>query len=231
MNYVQFDGNASYCEVPDSPALSVATSGSLSIAAWMRPDTLDFPVVEGSGYVHWLGKGQTGRQEWTFRMYSQGNSENRANRISFYVFHPDGGQGIGAYVQEPVSPGEWIHLVGVVDGALVHIYKNGDHKNAQEYGGKIAPVHGSAPVRFGTRDFHSFFQGALGEIRIWQRAISADEVMALHEGSSVPDTDLVAEYLFDLGQDSAGGHDAVVKGALWGSDPARAMMTSGFPSL
>jgi len=66
VQYLQFDGTSSYFEVPNSPLFSVDTSGALTVAAWMRPDTLTFPVTEGSCYVHWVGKGQGHEQEWTF---------------------------------------------------------------------------------------------------------------------------------------------------------------------
>src|SRR5712692_1625571 len=85
--HLQFNGTSDYVQVPDSPDFSVATTGALTVSAWMKPDTLTFPVTESTGYVYWMGKGESGQQEWVFRMYSQGNSENRENRISFYVFN------------------------------------------------------------------------------------------------------------------------------------------------
>lgn len=220
MDYLVFDGVASYCEVPDSSDLSVATTGALSVAAWMRPDTLTFTSIEGSGYVYWMGKGEHGKQEWTCRMYSQGNAEQRENRISFYVFNPGGHRGVGAYVQEPVTPGDWIHIVGVADGQDIHLYKDGVLKNTQHYSGEITPAHGSAPMRFGTRDFNSFFQGALAEIRVWNRALHPGEVNALFQGSATPALGLVSEYLFMVGRDSADAHHAAVNGAAWGAEEA-----------
>ena len=221
MEYLEFDGRGGYAEVPDSQDLSVATAGQLSVAAWMRPDTLTFPSVEGSGYVHWMGKGEgsgaQGNQEWVFRMYSQGNSEGRENRISFYVFNAEGHLGVGAYVEEPVTPGEWIHVVGVADGTDIHLYKDGTLKNTQHYSGVIRPAHGPAPLRFGTRDFHSFFRGAVAQVRVWSRALSGSEVAGLFD-DSVPGAGLVAEWLFMVGRDSVGQHNAAVAGATWGTD-------------
>lgn len=219
MDYLQFDGVSNYCEILDSPDLSVATTGALSVAARIRPDTLSFSSVEGSGYVHWMGKGEAGREEWKCRMYSQDNSEGRQNRISFYVFHPEPGKGIGAYVEEPVVPGQWIHIVGTADGTYVRLYKDGAPQRPQQYGGRITPVHGAAPLRLGTCDFASYFQGALAEVRIWNRALAPDEVSALYLGRAVPSGGLVAEYRFrPLGRDGADGHDATVNGAASGSD-------------
>jgi len=178
VQYLQFDGTSSYFEVPDSPVFSVDTSGALTVAAWMRPDTLTFPVTEGSGYVHWLVKGQVHEHEWTFRMYSQDNTEGRENRISFYVFNPAGGRGVGSYFQDPVEAGQWIHVVGVADGERTHIYRDGRLRKSDVYSGMIAPRHGSAPLRMGSRDLASFFQGALSQVRVWSRALSDSDVAA-----------------------------------------------------
>jgi len=32
---------------------------------------MSFPNSESTGYVHWMGKGETGQQEWTFRMFNE----------------------------------------------------------------------------------------------------------------------------------------------------------------
>ena len=41
----------------------------LSVHAFMRPDALDFTGEKTENYVHWLGKGDDGQQEWAFRFY------------------------------------------------------------------------------------------------------------------------------------------------------------------
>jgi Concanavalin A-like lectin/glucanases superfamily len=158
--------------------------------------------------------------EWTFRMYDASDPE-RSSRISFYVYNPSApagekiNLGVGSYVQSPVIVGEWIHIVGVADGVNVHLYKNGRPCRPQVYAGKITPAHGNAPLRFDTRDKRSFFQGALAEIRIWNRALTDAQVSGLYEGSAVPRGGLVAEYLFKVGSDTVDGHDIAVITAAW----------------
>src|SRR6266702_6673572 len=107
-----FDGIDDYIELPDSPDFSVATTGQLTVSAWIRPDVLTFPIAQSTGYVHWLGKGEPGQREWVFRMYNAQTTDDppRPNRVSFYVFNLVGGEGIGSYFQEPVRAGEWIHV-------------------------------------------------------------------------------------------------------------------------
>src|SRR5215472_406063 len=225
-----FDGIDDYIEIPDSPDLSLATTGQLTVSAWIRPDVLTFPNSE-KGYVHWLGKGETRQREWVFRMYNEQPTDNppRPNRISFYVFNPAGGEGIGSYVQEPVTAGEWLHIVGTADGERTAIYKNGEFKDCDRYTGSdqgpchtypaelwVVPGRGNSPLRIGTRDKKSFFQGAIREVRLWDRALTADEVSTLHAGN-VPQRGLVAAYLLqqDLAFDSAGSHNGRIFGATW----------------
>ncbi len=185
-----FDGINDYLEIADNSLLSVATTGAFSISAWMRPDVLTFPDEEGSGYVHWLGKGEPGEQEYTFRMYGLDNTEGRANRTSFYMFNASGGLGAGAYVQEPVSVGEWIHYVATVDVAAdqIRLYKNGVLKDTDTFLGApyfVTPTNAAAPLRIGTRNAGnssnpSYFQGAIDDVIIYDRALTATEVQRLY---------------------------------------------------
>jgi hypothetical protein len=46
----------------------------------------------------------------------------------------------------------------------------------------IYPVHGSAPVRLGTRDQGSFLVGGLDEVAIYPRVLSASEILDNYEG-------------------------------------------------
>jgi hypothetical protein len=180
-----FNGANAYVEIPDHGDFSVSTTGKLSISAWMRPGTLTFPDTEGTGYVHWMGKGVPDQHEWAFRMYSADNSEDRDNRASFYLFNLTGGLGAGSYVQEAVAPGTWYHYVAVVDRSTDTIkwYKNGVLRDQDSFINsqyRINPGNGTAPVRVGTKDFASHFKGAIDNIRVYNRALSASEVVQLY---------------------------------------------------
>lgn len=178
-----FNGSSQYMQVGDHPALSPATAGVLTLEAWMRPDTLHFPHTEGTGYVHWMGKGAPNNHEYAARMYSSGNSEDRANRISGYLFNASGGKGAGSYFQQEVHAGQWIHYVLVINAnatsakypnGYTKIYRNGElaHQDNLDYRGTpVTPHHGNAPFRVGTRDFNSFFNGAIGKVAIYSKEL------------------------------------------------------------
>jgi len=231
MSVLQFDGtNTNYIEIPDHAAFSVATTGSLSVSAWMRPDTLSFPIAQSDGsgdnaYIHWMGKGEDDQQEWTFRMYNDDPLHARPNRISFYVFNPKPpagsatNLGVGAYFQDSVTVGEWIHVVGVADGGqkATLIYKNGVLRNQQLWSKEsIVPGHGTSPLRIATRDLKSFFLGAIRGVRFWNRALTADEVQKLYTHVIPPDGLVAAfELSRDSVPDSAGGHNGQLNAGTW----------------
>jgi Concanavalin A-like lectin/glucanases superfamily len=186
-----FDGLHDYVEIADRPDYSIATTAELTVVALIRPDSLRMPAQEGSGYAHWLGKGVRGQDEWTFRMYQLGNTEHRGNRISCYAFNLDaraGGTrfGIGSHFQDELIPGQWLLVAGAWDATRVSIYRDGllrdsDLLDQSGTGGvTVVPAHGSAPVRIGTRDFNSFFQGAISLVAIFNRKLTDAEQAALH---------------------------------------------------
>ncbi len=212
-----FDGAQTYIEIPSSADFSLPTAGALTVSAWIKPQTLTFPNTEGSGYVHWMGKGEPGQEEWVLRMYSQDNTEHRGNRISFYVFNLQGGLGVGSHFQDPLQPGVWIHVVGAADQQNTYIYRDGVLRDSDTYTGKIVPQAGSAPVRIGTRDLHSFFLGGIRQVRIWNRVLTALEVENLYTSDQAPQAGLVAEYLLiqDIALDTAGGHSGTIFQGAW----------------
>jgi hypothetical protein len=183
----RFDGASQYLEVPDADDLSIPTTRRLTLEAWMRPDVLELPSKEGTGYVHWLGKGESGAQEYVLRMYSLTNTESRPSRISGYAFNLSGGLGSGSYFQDPLSAGEWIHVVVAFDldempGAIpgtVKIYKNGVLRDTDALAAfQVVPGNGTAPLRVGTRDRHSFFPGAIGKVAVYDRQLTPAQVLS-----------------------------------------------------
>ncbi len=174
-----FDGATQYIEIANSTSLSVPATGILAIEAWIRPDTLQFPHDEDTGYVHWLGKGVAGQHEYVGRMYSFTNTETppRPNRISGYAFNLAGGLGVGSYFEDTVVAGDWIHFVLVINTVNTDptyttgytlVYKNGEQRDKDALSDlSIVPAHGTAPLRIGTRDLGSYFQGAIAKLAVY----------------------------------------------------------------
>jgi hypothetical protein len=195
----RFDGSRRYLEVADHNRWSPATTGAFTIEAWLNPSTLRFTSGESDDcYVHWLGKGMSNQHEWTLRMYSnvtRCETPQRPNRTSVYAFNLRGGLGTGAYFQggldgvPAMQAGRWVHVVGVINeqrkspafpNGYVKIYRNGQLINTSDLSSTV-PIdlgNGSAPVRIGTRDLNSFFQGSIGKVALYDHEVPAPRVGA-----------------------------------------------------
>jgi hypothetical protein len=229
-----FNWKGDYVEIPSAPALSPATTGALAISAWIRPDVLNFPISEGSGYVYWLGKGEiygaSGNQEYALRIYNRDNTEEkppRPSRMSGYLFNSSGGLGVGSSFQDELTPGAWIHVVFSADGRATSIYRDGTFRRCDQYQPAgdsrctrhfdpgthvplfIQPQSELAPLRIGTKDARSsFFAGAISRVRLWNRALSPSQVAKLYLADEHPRNGLVAEYLFNEGHGTEAGDTA-----------------------
>lgn len=183
-----FDGHGQYAEAGDSSYFGPAGAASQwTVECWFRPDTLQFPNDQADIYVHWMGKGDgsgaAGRHEWTARMYNQvtpGVTPPRPNWVSGYVFSAPGGIGCGQAYTGGLDARTWHHYVFVVDhlDRRVALWFDGTqaHGWVSMDAYDITVTNGTAPLRIGTRDFASFFQGAVGKLAFYTRQLSPERI-------------------------------------------------------
>lgn len=82
----------------------------------------------------------------------------------------------------------WIHVAAVYDNGTMCLYINGTEE-ATDFNGTSIPAHGSEPGIGGRQDFSSFseggsedsvsWQGKIDEVRIYNRALSPEEIAQL----------------------------------------------------
>jgi Concanavalin A-like lectin/glucanases superfamily len=187
-----------YVEVGKSHGFSPADAKNkgMTVEVWMKPDKLVFHGGQnGKDYTHWLGKGETGSQEWALRFYPQNSKEGRPLRISAYIFNPEGGLGAGAYLEDDKNPPTtkaWMHIVATFDDpktpkARVQIYKNGVASPHNSSTGNlyktfnVKPVQGKAPLRLGTQDLESYLIGYLDEVAIYGHVLTPAQILRHYE--------------------------------------------------
>ncbi len=197
----------SHIAIPSSPAFSIQTSGQgLSVEAWVRPDKLTFAGEYGKQYIHWLGKGVSGKMEWGFRLYSSDHLEC-PKRISAYAWNPNGKLGAGDFYQDQphsedplIQIGRWVHLVACYEDYVgpgqpltgVSLYINGRLAQCSEsrttrysYPGhwSVVPHAGDAPLRIGTRSAisQSFLTGGIDEVAIYPTVLPASRIARHYE--------------------------------------------------
>jgi len=125
----------------------------------------------------------------------------------------------------------WYHISGTYDGVTARLYINGQEENSvnssiainnSSQNVYIGKSHGSRSTSFGSGTGEETVNGRLDETRIYNRALSPDEVRKLYEWAPGP----VAHWRFDekggdtaydsvASSSTAGGNDGGVSGATW----------------
>lgn len=201
-----FDGATQEVTIPDSSAYSQPTTGALTILIWARPDVDPMPNNVSTGYVNFFSKDETSSQhEWCFRWYNTSNTETnlRGNEQDFYIFNAVGGIGVSPIAQQSQNYlGNWICYVATVDANYATLYLNGDIHSGFAgralYSGTITPTDTTAILRVGhSASSASYFKGAIGPIKIWDRVLSPNEIMRQVTTNESNTTGLVGSWTAD----------------------------------
>jgi len=160
------DGNCLRCEGGCAVAAhrdALNTGDALTIECWVRTDVA----------------GQDNR--WIVnRVYEAGDSGYRLGvlhgRPCFEVPQTSWSHHLEGEVDLPT--GRWVHLAGTFDGATMRLYVDGALRGTMDRPGPVKP--NTYPLTLGSYEegHPAFFQGLVDEVRLYSRALSADEVAA-----------------------------------------------------
>jgi hypothetical protein len=167
-----FDGINDYIDLGNV----LGFTGSFSISAWVY---LDNPTASQDHFINKLGGG--GARDWTFYNDFGGPAfiiaidANNTNSLWGSAF----------------SQQVWTHVAAVYDAGnrAMHIYQNGlldvSDTSANVPGSIYASANG---VRIGSRaSTGAYYDGRLDDIRVYDRALSADEIAAIYSLRSTAD--------------------------------------------
>jgi hypothetical protein len=161
----RFGGKGDFIEFPGNSDRS--TAGSITVSAWIRPHT-------PAAYSAWVSQVRsTWGSQWRLGFgpnpATQWGPTTLATRWSDYWVNGEG-----------LLVDQWVHTAAVFDQTLseLHVYLNG--KEVQSFTG-IAPWCASTgPLLIGAqRDDGLFFDGDVGDVRVYRRALSSVEIKAL----------------------------------------------------
>jgi hypothetical protein len=182
-----FDGS-NYIDVQENTNLDGFNNFTLSL--WVQPRTT---LTAGTGRQDFLYKGiaVTGGAPWAV-MYNDGND----GRITCSVV----GQSdiiLNGWTEyyTALTGGEWYHIAITYDGTDMVMYFNGNDEGTyvpRNLSGQI--VDNANKLRIGARtDNRYFFDGAMDEVRIYNRTLTSDEIYKLYQQGLEP-----VEMLADL---------------------------------
>ena len=164
-----FSGNGTYVDLN----FGAGKYASLSVQAWVR-------TTAGDGGVVTSRNGFDGNLVGLYMGSANGTPV-------FYVSRHEAIAG-----DRSINDGRWHHIVGVYDGSakMIYLYVDGIQKTDRTTLGSVSPLanfylgwdsHSTEPFRF--------LVGNINEVGIWDRALSAAEVIALYnsgQGTTFP---------------------------------------------
>jgi hypothetical protein len=151
---------ASGDHVSVSSAASLSGMAALTVALWVRPGT--------SGVtVDLLSKRHPVDPFFSYDLQLMND------RVNFQLQTPTGGVSLGS--SQTLLANSWYHVAAVYDGAQAQVYVNG------QVNGIPGVVTGSILVTSGPLQFpFASFSGALDGVRIYSRALTANEIQHLY---------------------------------------------------
>ena len=163
----RFDGADDYVIIAPPPALSAE---ALSVSVWVRYDRQSF------------------RNEWSNCIVCQdnGNDSDPSRRIfqlstnrNHIVWHRMLDARDPMFKQRLLSS-IWYHVVAVCERGEQRLYVDGLHRDSVKH---PLSVHAEEPIyigRKGTPEPYFFFCGAIDDVRIYNRALLPEDVLALY---------------------------------------------------
>ncbi|MFA5870722.1 MAG: LamG-like jellyroll fold domain-containing protein [Candidatus Paceibacterota bacterium] len=165
---LDFNGTTNYVSVGNKNEHTLSTRGSVSIWIYI-PSTWG-----GSTYPNVVSKGASAGWD--------------TDGWSLYVFNPnsDGRIGVGQRSGTSVAnisflntlKDEWVHIVGTWDGSQIKIYENGVLKGTTTQSFSL-PVT-TTSLFIGKDQNSQYFDGKIDEVRIYNRALSVTEILAMY---------------------------------------------------
>ncbi len=163
---LSFDGSTNYVSVPDNNSLDI--SGSFSVSAWVK-----WNVFKNYGVIVQKNTGGGAASInygiWSYDTYIAGYIGNGSQSNSVSISYSSAG----------ISTGNWYLVSLVSDGSNLKLYVNGILKSSTSQ--TITPVGNSYPLYISNPSY--VLNGSIDDVRIYNRALSADEIKQLYQSS------------------------------------------------
>jgi chitodextrinase len=172
---LSFDGTNDRVSVPDSATLDLTTG--MTLEAWVKPTAL------GTAWKTVLFKHRNSNAtNMVYVLYGNRNTSvpNTEVTVGTSVRAANGSS------QLPLNV--WSHLASTYDGATLRLFVNGTQVGSLASTGNIATSTGDLWIG-GNNVWSEWFSGAIDEVRVYNRALTAAEIQADMNRAAAPDND------------------------------------------
>jgi len=155
---------------------SLNITDEITIALWIKPSV----AGEGGSNVGPVCKAEAGVDPWSWQL--RYNAPGGGNYMGFqFNGDPEGSTWVS--VQQNLLPGEWYHIAGTFDGANIVCYLNGVETERNTISGIRG---GNGRFFIGQDGWDNIFNGVVDELRIYNHALSAVELLGAMAGEVWP---------------------------------------------
>jgi hypothetical protein len=215
------DGSTGYVNMGQAPELGLAT---FTVEAWVRRDGRGREAGTGEGGLMLVPIAGKGRGEEDGSTLDCNYAFGFAGDVIGADFEDMASGGNHPVIgKTPIAIGEWHHLAVSYDGTTWRLYVDGalDAEKAANATPRADSVH---PFAIGTTINSTgvpsgYLEGAIDEVRVWNRALGGDEIAASMNTALASGDGLVSRWALDPGTseteapDSVGGKTGTVVGA------------------
>lgn len=169
--YVNFNGSTQFATAGTGAIYN--SPSALSLCIWINP----LAYAPSSNVAPFFEKGYNGSLEGYFVRYDNSTNTNLIGCGSYN----GGGAVPGVDIPNPTPTGQWSFVAAVYDGTFWNLYLNGVLANNGQNSAAYGPQVVNEPLLIAARTIvgvpSNFFSGAVHDAAVYNRALSANEVM------------------------------------------------------
>jgi len=177
-----FDGATTYIRVPNSTSLNM--TNKISLCAWVKPMGFYAGNCHGNSVVV---KGDAGNSPGLYMIWYDDNAGTNGTNCGGSTVNPAVENFYGPNCMTPppgyspyIQPNQWYSVVVTYDGTTAKLYVNCELKNSVSQGSlTFSNVYDLFIGRLNSSAFPYWVNGDIDEVRIYDRALTVDEVNVL----------------------------------------------------
>ena len=177
---LEFDGTDDFVSIPNESRFDI--TGSVTVAAWIRVETFT---------KQWQAIVTKGDRAWRL------HRANDTKMVGFACSDLSRGQVGDLSGKTIIADGRWHHVAGVLDGTKASIFVDGVLDASAKSSPDISVNDYSVLIGANAQVSGRLFRGLIDDVRIYERALSVDELRALAKGGggevSPPRTKVLSE--------------------------------------
>jgi hypothetical protein len=165
---LDFDGMDDYVDCGNGASLNV--TGDITITAWVRFNA----ILPNQAYFISKDEGGGSKYKWCFG-YAE-SAPSISNALVFHINYPiliHPGMWLGSSKWIPAI-GQWHHVAIVGNNNTYTFYVNGLNYGDTTASSSLPSVN--APLEIGKAEAGFYFNGAIDQVKVYRRALSAEEI-------------------------------------------------------